>query len=85
MAAKRKATKRRLREALQPPAFVNIFELSELTNIPVRSYRTLIVKRSIPFIKVGHRTLLFSVPKVLAALESFEVQPITPRNGRRRK
>jgi excisionase family DNA binding protein len=67
-------------QALQPPPFVNIRGLAELTGVPVRSIRTLISKRVIPFIKVGHRTLLFEPSKVVRALHGFEVRS---RNGRR--
>jgi hypothetical protein len=53
---------------------VNIQTLSEMSGLPVRTWRTLIQKRVVPFIKLGHRTLLFQPDKVLKALEKFEVK-----------
>jgi excisionase family DNA binding protein len=41
-----------------------------------RTIRSWIAARKIPFLKVGHRTMLFSPEKVLAALQKFEVRPI---------
>jgi len=39
----------------------------------VRAFRTWAQHRKIPFIRVGHRTLLFDPQKVRAALEKLEV------------
>jgi excisionase family DNA binding protein len=55
---------------------VTIFSLSELTGLSVRSLRTLVRKRVIPFIKLGHRTLLFSPDKVERALERCTVKEV---------
>lgn len=55
---------------------VNIFELSELTGVPVRSWRTLIQKRAVPYLKIGHRSILFDVEKVEQALAKFEVREV---------
>jgi excisionase family DNA binding protein len=55
---------------------INIFQLAELSGLPVRTWRTLVQKRAIPFIKVGHRTMLFQPEKVLKALEKFEVKGV---------
>ncbi len=54
--------------------FLTIDELSAELGIPVRSIRTLKQKRKIPFVKLGHRTLLFNPAKVSAALSKFEVR-----------
>ena len=54
---------------------MNITTLSKELGPPVRTLRTLIQDRKIPFIKAGHRTLLFDPQKVRAALEKFEVNP----------
>ena len=43
---------------------VNITGLSEYKGIPVRTLRTLVSCRKIPFLKLGHRTLLFDLEKV---------------------
>jgi hypothetical protein len=52
---------------------LNIFELSQELGPPVRAFRTWAQHRKIPFIRVGHRTLLFDPQKVRAALEKLEV------------
>jgi hypothetical protein len=78
------ATKVRQRQAARrahPPALVNIYGLSDLTGLPIRSLRTLILKRSIPFMKLGHRTILFEPDEVMRAIRSFKIKPISP-NGR---
>ena len=54
---------------------VDIKKLSEELGPPVRTLRTLMQGRKIPFIKAGHRTTLFDPQKVRAALEKFEVIP----------
>ena len=56
--------------------FHNIFQLSEASGLPVRTLRSLMHDRKIPFIRVGHRTTLFDVEKVRAALEKFEVKAV---------
>jgi excisionase family DNA binding protein len=62
---------------------VNIIGLSQHKGIPVRTLRTLVSSRKIPFFKLGHRTLLFNPEKVDKALERFEVQEVGPRSHRR--
>ena len=54
----------------------NIKGLSEELGPPVRTLRTLQYKRIIPVIKTGHRSCLFDVEKVRAALEKFEVKAV---------
>ena len=44
--------------------------------------RTLRLKRLIPFIKVGHKSIIYNLDKVLAALERLEVKPVTEKGGR---
>jgi len=55
---------------------LNITALSDRNGIPVRTLRTLMAGRKIPFLKLGHRTLLFDPEKVDKALERFEVQEV---------
>jgi hypothetical protein len=50
--------------------------LSAAIGIAPRTLRSLYLARKIPFIKTGHRTLLFDPEKVLAALEKFEVRAV---------
>ena len=38
-------------------------------------------KRLIPFIKTGHKSISYSLPKVLAALESLTVHPRGAKKG----
>ncbi len=57
--------------------------MSGACGIPERSLRTLAQQRKIPFLKLGHRTVLFEPSKVLAALARFEVVEVgRPRNRR---
>ncbi len=60
-------------------------QLSEATNRPVRTLRDWAYKGKIPFLRVGHRTILFEASKVFEALERFEVKAATDRVERRRK
>jgi hypothetical protein len=55
---------------------VNISSLSECTGIGVRTLRTFMAARKIPFLKCGHRTILFNPDKVQKALERFEVKAV---------
>jgi hypothetical protein len=55
---------------------VNIAGLSEHNGIPVRTLRTFMAARKIPFLKCGHRTVFFDPQKVDEALQRFEVQEI---------
>lgn len=63
---------------------VNIVGLSEHNGIPVRTLRSFIAGRKIPFLKCGHRTILFDPEKVDRALQRFEVQEVGshPHRGR---
>jgi hypothetical protein len=56
------------------PKLVNIKGMSEEIGQPERTLRTWVHCRKIPFLRVGHRTLLFDPEKVRAALDKFEVQ-----------
>jgi excisionase family DNA binding protein len=58
---------------------VNIIRLSEHNGVPVRTLRTFVSSRKIPFFKLGHRTLLFNPEKVDKALEAYEVQEVGSR------
>ena len=65
-----------------PAKLVNISGLSEQKGIPVRTLRTLVSCRKIPFLKLGHRMLFFDPDKVDKALERFEVQAVGSRSRR---
>lgn len=56
------------------PKLLDIYALSEEIGQPVRTLRTWLQLRKIPFLRVGHRTLLFDPAKVRAALQKFEVK-----------
>jgi len=64
---------------------VNITGLSEYKGIPVRTLRTFMAGRKIPFLRCGHRTILFDPQKVDNALQGFEVQEVSSPFGRARK
>ena len=55
---------------------LDIFELSEAKGRPVRQLRTFIAEKKIPYLKVGHRTLLFDPEKVEKALQRFEIPAV---------
>jgi hypothetical protein len=59
---------------------LNIFELSKAKGRPVRQIRTFVEQRKIPYLKVGHRTLLFDPEKVERALARFEIKEVGAKN-----
>ena len=50
-------------------------------NAGLSTIRTWRAKRLIPFIKTGHKSISYSLPKVLAALESLTVHPRGAKKG----
>jgi hypothetical protein len=58
---------------------VNIFQLSEALGPPVRTFRTLMHAKKIPYFKTGHRSVLFDVAKVEAAISKFEIKSVTAK------
>jgi predicted site-specific integrase-resolvase len=59
---------------MQKPKLLDVYGLSKEIGIPVRTLRTWFQARKIPYLRLGHRTLLFDPEKVRAALNKFEVQ-----------
>ena len=55
---------------------VGIEQLEREIGIPIRTIRTLMQARRIPFLRLGRRTLYFEVQKVRDALDRFEVKAI---------
>jgi hypothetical protein len=55
---------------------VDINGLSKEIGIPVRKLRSFVAARKIPFLKCGHRTLLFDPQKVERELARFEVPAV---------
>jgi len=51
--------------------------LSEGTNLPVRTCRTLVKNGLLPHIRAGHRTILFVPSKIERALQKREVKEVT--------
>jgi hypothetical protein len=58
---------------------VNIKQLSAENGLAVRTLRGFVATRKIPFLKCGHRTLLFDPEKVEKALARFEVPAVTAK------
>jgi hypothetical protein len=56
---------------------LDVRKLSVESGLPVRTLRSLMHRRVIPFIKLGHRTCVFDPEKVRKALEKLEVKPAT--------
>jgi hypothetical protein len=61
---------------------VNIASLSDYNGIPVRTLRSFMAGRKIPFLKFGHRTIFFDPEEVDRALQRFEVQEVGSRPHR---
>ena len=57
-------------------SLLNIQQLSVEIGPPVRSLRTWMHQGKIPFIRVGHRTVLFDPDKVREALNRLEVKAV---------
>jgi excisionase family DNA binding protein len=55
---------------------VTIEELSTLSGLPIRTLRTLMARNTIPFLKLGFRTVRFQPSKVEKALAKREVTAI---------
>jgi len=55
---------------------VNIRALSRDIGIPIRTLRSFMASRKIPYLKVGYRTVLFDPEKVDAALRRFEIRAV---------
>jgi len=51
-------------------------------NFGLSTVRTWRAKRLIPYIKTGHKSVIYNLPKVLAALEALEVKPVTSKGGK---
>ena len=56
--------------------------LADAIGAGLSTVRTWRAKRLIPYIKTGHKSVIYDLPKVLAALEAFEVKPVTVKGGR---
>ena len=52
-------------------------QLSQRSGIAERTIRTLQSQRIIPYIRAGHRTVLFDEDKVMAALDKLEVKAVS--------
>lgn len=56
--------------------------LADALGTCVSNIRTLRLKRLIPFIKTGHKSIIYKLDRVLAALDRLEVKPVTEREVR---
>jgi hypothetical protein len=61
---------------------VTIGGLSARKGIPIRTLRTLMAARKIPFLKCRHRTIFFDPEQVDRALQRFEVREVGSRSQR---
>ena len=55
---------------------LDIFQLSEEKGRSVRQLRGFVAAKKIPYLKIGHRTLLFDPEKVEKALQRFEIPAV---------
>lgn len=58
---------------------VNYTELAELCGLPIRTLRTLVQRRIIPIIRLGHRTTVFRPSQVMKALEHYEINALSDK------
>ena len=58
---------------------LTITQLSAEIGVKTRTVRSWMQDRKIPFIRTGHRTVLFAPDRVLAALSKFEIKPVGAR------
>jgi hypothetical protein len=56
--------------------------LASALNIGLSTVRTWRSKRIIPYIKTGHKSVIYDLSKVLAALGTLEVKPVTSKGGK---
>lgn len=65
------------RENLPAGELIDKEELRRRLNLPsVRMVEELMRKRKIPYLRLGHRTVRFSWPKVIEALNRFEYRAV---------
>ena len=55
---------------------LNKKELAERLGLKVRGIEALVAQRKIPVLKISGRCVRFSWPRVLAALQKFELKPV---------
>jgi len=55
---------------------LDIKQLSRQLGRPIRQIRGFVQGRKIPFLKLGHRSLLFDATKVEKALAKYEIREI---------
>jgi excisionase family DNA binding protein len=55
---------------------VTIDKLATLSGLPVRTLRTLMTRRTIPFVKLGFRTVRFQPSQVERALKKRTIKEI---------
>ena len=59
------------------PELIDKEELRRILGLPSKAMvEQLMRKRKIPYIRLGYRTIRFSLPKVLAALERLEIRAV---------
>jgi len=56
--------------------------LADAIHSRLSTVRTWRARRLIPYIKTGHKSVIYDLNKVLAALEALEVKPVTGKGGR---
>jgi excisionase family DNA binding protein len=61
---------------MKKKVLLTIKPLSAASGVSVRTIRTLMAQRKIPYLRPGHRTVLFDEEKVMKALEKFEVKAV---------
>lgn len=56
--------------------------LADAIGAGLSTVRTWRAKRIIPYIKTGHKSVIYDLTKVLAALGALEVKPVTSKGGK---
>ena len=56
--------------------------LADAIHAGLSTVRTWRAKRLIPYIKTGHKSVIYDLNKVMAALGALEVKPVTSKGGK---
>ena len=81
MKKKSKSKQRDAKWANSTPALVNIEQLSQLKNIPVRSLRSMVAKGVLSRFKWGHRSQFFSPEQFDRDISKFLIKSVTNRKA----
>jgi hypothetical protein len=68
--------------AVDPNALIDIYQLADLRNTPVRSIRTMVDNGVLSRFVFGHRFVRFTLARFDADIAKFEIKSGAARNGK---